>query len=96
MNQEQVDHVVVALARIVPDESFVGVGLGTPTALVAGVLATKLRGGHVLAGGARTVGAVTAKVVLATGALLGLGAAATWTAGGSASTRASRRTATPC
>jgi glutaconate CoA-transferase subunit B len=52
MNRDQVDHVVAVLARTVPDHSFVGVGLGTPSALVAAVLATRLRGGHVLAGGA--------------------------------------------
>lgn len=55
MNPEQVDHIVAALARMVPDGSFVGVGLGTPSALVAAVLATQLRGGHVLAGGALDV-----------------------------------------
>ena len=51
MLPEQVDHVVAALARTVPDGAFVGVGLGTPTALVAAMLATQRRGGHVLAGG---------------------------------------------
>ncbi|MCP3975761.1 MAG: hypothetical protein GY720_14850 [bacterium] len=39
------------MSRQVPDGAFVGVGLGTPSALVASVLATRLRGGHVLAGG---------------------------------------------
>lgn len=52
MNPDWIDHVVTVLSRAVPDDAFVGVGLGTPTALVAGALATRLRGGHVLAGGA--------------------------------------------
>jgi acyl CoA:acetate/3-ketoacid CoA transferase beta subunit len=52
MTSEQIDHVVATMARQVPDGAFVGVGLGTPSALVASVLATRMRGGHVLAGGA--------------------------------------------
>lgn len=52
MTPEQIDHIVAVMARQVPDRAFVGVGLGTPSALVASVLATRLRGGHVLAGGA--------------------------------------------
>lgn len=52
MNPDQVDHVVTVLSRTVPPGALVGVGLGTPSALVAGVLATRMRGGHVLAGGA--------------------------------------------
>ena len=52
MNHDQIDHVVAALSRTVPNGALIGVGLGTPTALVAGMVATRLRGGHVLAGGA--------------------------------------------
>ncbi len=52
MMPDRIDHVVTAMARQVPDGAFVGVGLGTPSALVASVLATRMRGGHVLAGGA--------------------------------------------
>lgn len=52
MTPDQIDHVVAVLSRTVPDGAFVGVGLGTPSALVAAALATTLRGGHVLAGGA--------------------------------------------
>ena len=52
MTPDRIDHIVAAMARQVPDGAFVGVGLGTPSALVASVLATRMRGGHVLAGGA--------------------------------------------
>lgn len=52
MTPSQIDHMVVCMARAVPDGAFVGVGLGTPSALVAAMVATRQRGGHVLAGGA--------------------------------------------
>ena len=55
MTGDQIDGAIVQLARLVPDGAFIGVGLGTPTGLVAAMLAARLRGGHVLAGGAMDV-----------------------------------------
>lgn len=48
------DHVVLALAREIEDGDVVGVGLGTPLAVVAGLLArlTHAPGSHVLVAGA--------------------------------------------
>ena len=58
MDHEEIsDLVTICLARLIEPEDFVGVGLGTPLALVAALVARELSEGnvHVLAGGALNV-----------------------------------------